>query len=389
MRNRRTAFCIGVVIAALVVAPGLWMAVPARAEEPTPVQWTYAMFVNGDNDLERYWEEYSLPALLNIPASSGLNIVAMMDRMSTQGTELIEISGGSWQVVATYPEMNFGDGATFGWAIGEMSALYPSDNLAVSAWDHGYAWRYFSNDQTSGDRITMPEMQAAIQNAGVYIDILAFDCCNMASVEVAYQASLTNLVGILVGSEETIPMDGFPYDLMLTPVANDPLRTPEQVAVDMVQGWAAYYDPISCYTTVNLAAVDVEMIGQNAAVLQAWCGAMYADLSTYARNYKTALANAYCCYATYYTIDMADLGEALLADSKIKDPVLRAATTDMIALIDDATLAVESGWQADACRGLTLWWGVKGDWKTYKSAYPEVAFAIDMNWYAFLDAYNS
>jgi len=86
---------------------------------------------------------------------------------------------------------------------------------------------------------------------------------------------------------------------------------------------------------------------------------------------------------------MADIGEALLADSRIKRLVLRGATADMIALIDDATLAVESGWQADACRGLTLWWEVKSDWRTYKSAYPEVAFAIDMKWYTFLDAYNS
>jgi len=387
--RRYAAPGLGVLVVVLVLMPGICVAWHARGADATPTPWTYALFVNGDNDLERYWEEYSLPALLRIPASSGLKIVAVMDRMSTQGTELIEISGGTWQVVNTYPEMNFGDGATFSWFITEVSTLYPSTNLAVSAWDHGYAWRYFSNDQTSVDRITMPEMQSAIQTAGVYIDILAFDCCNMASIEVVYQASLTNLVGILVGSEETIPMDGFPYDLMLTPVANDPARTPAQVAVDLVQGWAAYYDPISCYTTVNLAAIDVAMIGQNAAVLQAWCNAMYADLSIYIRNYKTALANSYCCYATYYTIDMADFGDALLADTKIKDVALRTATTNMIALVDNAVLAVESGWMADSCRGVTLWWGVKSEWKTYSAAYAEVAFAVDMNWRTFLAAYNA
>src|SRR4030042_3521926 len=171
---------------------------------------------------------------------------------------------------------------------------------------------------------------------------------------------------------------------MLTPVANDPARTPAQVAGDLVQGWAAYYDPISCYTTVNLAAIDVAMIGQNAAVLQAWCNAMYTNLGKYIRNYKTALGNAYCCYATYYTIDLADFGEALLADSKVTDATLRTATTNMVALVDSATLAVESGWMADSCRGVTLWWGVKSEWKTYSAAYAEVAFAVDMNWRTFL-----
>jgi len=388
LRNRYAALGMGVLVAALVVMPGLWMAVPAKGEDPTPVAWTYALFVNGDNDLEKYWEQYSLPALLNIPASSGLKVVAMMDRMSTQGTELIEISGGSWQVVATYPEMNFGDGATFSWAVSEMSVLYPSDNLVVSAWDHGYAWRYFSNDQTSGDRITMPEMQAAIQSAGVYIDILAFDCCNMAAVEVAYQAGLTGLVGHIVASEETIPMNGFPYDLMLTPVANDPSRTPAQVAVDMVNGWAAYYDPLTWASTVNLAAFDVGTLMQSISTIDAWCDRMYVDLAQYKKNFKNALSASYCAWATSFHVDMADLCDYIAADGGIKDATLKTLSTSVSALIDDAVLAVESGANAGDCRGITLYWGVRGDWKTYKTAYQEVAFAIDMNWYAFLAAYN-
>jgi hypothetical protein len=379
---------MAVVVAAIMLAPGLVLAKQVRGET-TPTAWTYALFVNGDNDLEKYWEEYSLPALLNIPASSGVKIVAMMDRMSTQGTELIEISGGSWQVVNTYPEMNFGDGATFSWFITEINTRYPADNLAVCAWDHGYAWRYFSNDQTSGDRITMPEMQSAIQNAGVYIDILAFDCCNMASIEVIYQASLTNLVGLLVGSEETIPMNGFPYDLMLTPVANDPSRTPQQVAVDMVEGWAMYYDPLSWATTVNLAAIDVVMIGQSSGTLQTWCNLMYSDMGLYKKNYKNALSNCYIAWATYYHPDLADLGDALLADSGIKDAALRTATANMIALIDNAVLDVQSGSGAGDARGVTIWWGVRSDWKTYSVAYHDVAFAINMNWWAFLSLYNA
>ncbi|MGD9963458.1 MAG: clostripain-related cysteine peptidase, partial [Thermoplasmata archaeon] len=139
----------------------------ARAQEPVP--WTLAVYYNGDNDLERYWDEYSLPALLNIPASDDFEIVVLLDRMSTQTIELIEIEGGTATVVNTYPEMNFGDGGTFAWFLTEVSTLYPSDNLVVTASDHGYAWRYFSNDQTSGDKITMPEFQAALVSAGVYI----------------------------------------------------------------------------------------------------------------------------------------------------------------------------------------------------------------------------
>lgn len=358
----------------------------ARAEGAVP--WTLAIYYNGDNDLERYWDEYSLPALLNIPASAGLEIVVALDRMSTQGIELIEIEGGSAQVVNTYPEMNFGDGATFQWFLTEVTTLYPSENLVVTGSDHGYAWRYFSNDQTSGDKITMPELQAAIQGAGVNIDILSFDACNMAAIEVVYQVSLTGLVDYMVASEETIPMNGFPYDLMFTPLANDPSRAPDQVACDMVDGWAAYYDPLTWAKTVALSAIDVNAIGQQAQVFEDWSAAMYSKLDTYKRNYKNALRNAYCAWSTSSHVDMADLGEWILADSKVTDATLRAATSAMIVAIDSSVLAFENGPGATPCHGLTLWWGTGGDWTTYKVAYTDVAYAMDMGWHAFLTAYN-
>jgi len=390
MRASLVKVCMCALLAGLLVAPGLVAAKHSGkgGDILTTKAWTYALFVNGDNDLERYWEEYSLPALLNIPASTDLNIVAVMDRMSTDGTELIEISGGSWSVVATYPEMNFGDGATFQWFITEINTLYPADNLAVNAWDHGYAWRYFSNDQTSVDRITMPEMRAAILGAGIYIDVLSFDCCNMASVEVVYEASLTGLVGYLVGSEETIPMNGFPYDLMLTPLALEPAKTPAQVAVDMVAGWAQYYDPLSWATTVNLAAIDVTAIGAGTATLQTWSAIVHADLGMYYRAYKNLLKEAYVAWATYYHVDLADLGEAIVADVSIGDAALKTASADLVALIDGAVLAVESGPGAEESHGLTLWWGVRGDWRTYSLAYADVSYATDMGWWAFLDEYN-
>jgi hypothetical protein len=358
----------------------------ARAEGTVP--WTLAIFYNGDNDLERYWDEYSLPALLNIPASDGLEIVVMLDRMSTQGIELIEIEGGTATVVNTYPEMNFGDGATFAWFLTEVSTLYPSDNLVVTASDHGYAWRYFSNDQTSGDKITMPEFQAALTSAGVYIDVMSFDACNMGAIEVVYQVSLTGMVDNMVASEETIPMNGFPYDLMFTTLANDPYRTPDQVAVDMVDGWGAYYNPLNWAQTVALSAVDVASIGSQAGVFDTWCGLMHADLGAYYKSYKSALKAAYCAWATSEHVDMADLGEWLLADSKIKDAALRSATSAMISAIDSSVLAFCNGPGAAACHGLTLWWGVGGDWDMYADAYTEVAFAIDMGWHAFLVDYN-
>ncbi len=384
MLRRTTRMCVVAVFGVALVAPGL-LVVPNVAAET--VSWTLALYVNGDNNLEDEWDGTSLPLLLNIPANSEVNIVAMVDLKSTDGTDLVEISGGSWNVVNSYPEKNFGDGATLQWFITEIATLYPSDNLGITMWDHGYGWIECSYDETSWDRIRMNEMKAAIEGANVHIDILSFDACNMGNIEVAYEAYTTGLVDYMVGSEESVPFDGYPYDFMWTPVANDESRTPAQVCVDMVEGWGQYYDQTS-FTTVNLGAVDVSAIGASAAVFENWCGLMHDNLAAYAKLYATALKNAYSAWATKTFVDMADLGDTLLADNKFSNAELRAATTAMVAAVDNAVLAVHSCDALPDARGLTLWWGQKGDWRYYGPMYLDTQWAVDMGWYDFLADFN-
>lgn len=388
MNRRLAVLCAGLVIVSLMVLPGICIAEKSGAKWVTTESWTIAVYVSGDNSLERFWDDSSLPGLLQLPANDALTIVAYIDRLSTEGTEVVEVSGSVPEVVANLPEMDFGSGATFQWFLEQVSVNYASDKLAVVAWDHGYAWRYISDDVTSGSRITMPAFQAAIEGAGVYIDLLAFDACNMAALEVAYQVSLTGLVGVMVGSEESVPTTGFPYDLMFMPVALDTSRTPAQVGADMVEGFRAFYEPQTWASTVALSAIDVPAIGSSTGAFYAWVDAMRTCLPLYADSYKQALSEAYSAWATHYHVDVADLGDVLLADSSITDEGLRASTAAVVAAIDGSAIANWGGRAAEDARGLTLWWGYGGDWKFYSEAYAEVAFAADTGWWSFLDEYN-
>ena len=368
--------------------PGACLANHAGGKWTATESWTVALYISGDNSLERFWDDSSLPGLLKLPANDNVKIVAYVDRLSTEGTDVVEVSGDSYELVATYPEMDFGDGATFQWFLTEVAGKYPSDKLAVVAWDHGYAWRYISDDVTSGSRITMPAFQTAIKDAGVYIDVLAFDACNMAAVEVIYQVSLTGLVEIVVASEESVPTTGFPYDLMLMPTALDPSRSPVQLASDMVAGFEAFYAPQTWASTVALSAVSAPAVAASAETLSAWTGAMYSCLPMYASNYKQAVSEAYYAWATHYQVDVADFGDALLADASITDENLRASTAAMVSAMDEAVLAFWGGRAAEDSRGMTLWWANGGDWNYYSDAYAEVAFANDMGWWTLLDEYN-
>ncbi len=393
MRGNKLALCACLMVIVVVAAPGICVAKSGPQYQgggATETEtWTLAVFVSGDNNLERYWDEVSLPSLLMLPANDGLTIVAFVDRLSTAGTEVVEISGTTVTPVVTYEEMNFGDGGTFRWFLEEVRTDYPSDKLAVVAWDHGYAWRYISDDVSSGgDRITMPELRAAIEGAGVYIDVLAFDACNMAAVEVVYEVALTGLVGIVVGSEESVPTTGFPYDLMLTPTALDTSRTPAELATDMVLGYQQLYEGQTWASTVALSAVSAPALLEAATAITVWTDAMRSCLPIYEEELASALRSSYIAWCTHYHVDLADLGDSILADPSITDVGLADSTAAMVAAVDGTVLAHWGGSAALDNRGMTLWWGTTGDWKFYSEAYAEVDYAKDTGWYDFLDAYN-
>jgi len=353
----------------------------------TVVSWTFAVYMCVDNDLEDDWESASLPSLLRIPENPDVNIVVMVDGIETDGVKLLEISSGNYRLVRSYPELNFGDGAVFSWFITEVTGLYPSEKLSVTVSDHGSGWKMFSTDETDEDEIRLPEMKTAIENAGVFIDILSFDACLMGSIEVVYEACTTNLVQYIVAAEEMIPLEGFPYDKMLTSAALNPAMTPAQVAADMVEGFGDHYDETT-FMSVNMAAIDVMSIGASSATLQTWCSLMHANLDSYKMIYKESLMDSYVAFGTNEYVDMADLGDTLLSDERFSDPALRAATANMVGAIDASVIALYANPDVPDSRGLTLYWARKGEWNYYGQAYAELQFAIDIGWLSFLDDVN-
>jgi len=379
-----------VTVAIVLLVPGIVIA--KQNGKPVQDSWTVALYVDADNDLEMYWDSPSLEYLLNIPASKGLKIVAFVDRLSTQGTERIEISGDTATVVETYPEQNFGDGAVFEWFLNEVEANYSSNHVVVIPWDHGSAWNGFCYDQSSDwDRITLAEMGEAIVNAGLYIDILAFDACSCSSIEMSYQAASTGLVELLVASEELVAGDGFPYDLMFTPVANDPGRTAEEVAQDMLAGWVAVYEPLVWAWYSTLGIVDLRVIAEAGDALSTWVADMTAGLPANIKCYREAVRDSYYVSAgSHYQVDMVDLGRHIMADPLLAaDENLVASTSAMMAAVEDAVIDVYNPDRTAACGGISIYWGSHTDyWQRYYQTYSALDFAVETGWGEFLVLYN-
>ena len=72
-------------------APAGSPAAPSSSGGRAKAAWTYAMYLNADNDLAYYWKQFTLPDLRALPANPDVNIVAMVDyRLPKKGVKLVE-----------------------------------------------------------------------------------------------------------------------------------------------------------------------------------------------------------------------------------------------------------------------------------------------------------
>ncbi|UCE80687.1 MAG: hypothetical protein JSV94_05955 [Methanobacteriota archaeon] len=391
MKVLRTGTTVNIVFIMLVSS--LFIGTHARSEILADSdEWTIAVYGDvDDTQLEDAWDRYTSPALLGIPANEKISVVAAVDRFAISGTELIEYSGGVATVVDTEPEQNFGHPDTLKWFIQTVTLSYPSHHLAVMLWDHGGGWHGVCWDDTDDDHLTIDEVSTGISTAGTYIDILGFDCCMMASIEVVYEVYTTGLVGVVVGSEGQAPYTGYPYDLMFSPLAADPYLTKEEVAEDMVQGWDEYYSTGQGKGMINwidLQAVSVTVLG--GVVLnefKTWMNAMQADVDKYWKEYLRAFRDSEMV-VDYYNVDIERFVEYLLTDRHITDQELKDASIGLMSAVDIGIVSQSWG-STGPLAGITLWFGLGHEYEDYGLTYSDTAFAIETGWGSFLALVNS
>ncbi len=373
-------------MAAALIVPGAMLITPgARAETAS---WTFAIYVAADNSLEPYWEKTTLPFLQAVPESSDVNLVAVLDMKSTSGIEIVEVSGETVTTIETHDEMDTGDPATLSWWVDRATTLWPSTYFGLSLWDHGFGWQYICTDETSASSINMTDLESAFTEAGETVDVLAFDACNMAMLEVAYALSLTDMVQYMVASEEYGPGDGLPLDDILTELVNDPAMTPQELGAVMVSEWGSHYGPTNG-GRMTLASIDIAEFEARIGNFENWSARMLDMLPSYQNDYEDAVGDSHAMTAIPYYVDMYDLAYHLLDQSGITDTTLRSLTTQVRADVQAYVADFWGGPKMGDCGGITLYWAGSNDWDWYGTDYLGTQFAADTGWGDFLTALHA
>lgn len=251
--------------------------------------------------------------------------------------------------------------------------------VAAAVTQRGIA--YDDQAQDFLDNIELKKVMARItKKIKRKIDILGMDACLMSMAEVAYQ--MRDVADYTVGSEETEPGEGWPYDRILKALAAKPAMTPEELSKTIVTQYLASYKASDNVTQSAVKLAELKPLAtavdglakalKNAlgdAPARAAIVTVRAQVQEYSRPYDD-----YCDL-----LDLCDLLHKGVANEAVK--------TACVAVKDAAAAAIVAagykGPAVDNSRGISIYFPKRKLSPLYKT----LDFTKKSAWDEFLKAY--
>ncbi len=269
------------------------MHVKDTGSRATEANWTFLVYLDADCDLETDGID-DFNEMEAAGSTAAVNIVALFDRWDDDGyrnddgdencSRVEEWTDARYYhvqhdtdpdtiaspVAQNLGEVNMGDPQTlvdfFAWT----QTHSPAEHYAIILWDHGegYTGCCF-DDSHEGDGLTIDELRSALttiktMNNGSNIDLVGFDACNMAMLEVMYECM--DAADYFVGSEETEPNAGWCYTPILANLSAHPEWTGAELGAEITDAYIESYtdgeesdvvdDDLVTQSTVDLTALD-------------------------------------------------------------------------------------------------------------------------------------
>ncbi len=411
----------------------------------TTKKWTVLVYLAGDNNLDEDGAR-DLAEMAKVGSNSDINIVAQFDRAGTVGTQRLYITkGGGYpkDSIANLGETNCGDPKVLidflKWGI----STYPAEKYMAVLWNHGSGWneddvydravkvspekekfnplskrfirgkkikktmfsttmdrilsqpaclRAICYDDESKDFLDNKEMKNVLTEGAKLIpnkrfDLVGFDACLMNTIEVAYQ--LKDTAKVIVGSEETEPGAGWPYDKVLGALSAKPSMTPQELGKVIVDSYVKSYDMGTDSEPVTMAAVNPDKISSVVSSLNKWALALTKNIMSQ-DTFNTVLINSEKAQRFYYQTykDIFDLAKLLKEKSKVKE------IQDTSAGLMDALKPGDKNYvlasktltpQMANAHGASIYFPGR---QSYTKYYDDLDFAKKSKWDEFIKAYQ-
>jgi hypothetical protein len=365
---------------------------------PAKKKWAFLVYIAGDNNLSDAGLA-DIQELCDEGASDDVHVGVEIDTVGEHtGSIRYEITPPDWNgkahrvVLERLPEKDSGDPETLRSFLAWGRKRFPAKNTLVVVWNHGAGFRSPRRDvayDDFGSSLDMPEVEGAFKRAGFRkksrLALLGFDACLMNMLEIAHH--FRDQTGIVVGSQQTDPANGWPYSAVLG--AMKKASSGEKLARKIVDLYIESYRKAGVFD-VTQSAVDTKKTDAAVRAL----GKLGRILAKRIDKHREALERARMQAQTFEMADYVDLvhlarlfGEAT-DDRKIRDGAK--------ALVDAARACIVKNGNLGAgvrdAAGLSVWFPARADlYQGYRAKY----LALRLNrrkpsgWVAFLDAYHA
>jgi hypothetical protein len=275
-----------------------------------PGKWTVMIYIDADDSS---LEEQSISDFLemaNVGSNEYVNVVVQLDRTPEDDNSYSDwadcrrflitkgLTPANGSEAVNIGEVNMGDPDTLVSFVEWAAYNYPAEKYALILSGHGKGWLGCCWDETSGnDNLNLGEIHSALSDISTLIgrplDILGFDACLMSMTEVVY--GIHDYASVMIASENAEPTSGWPYDTILTQLAETPEMDAAQLATSIVDNYYTSHMPTGyTMTAIDLTKIDtlVGTLNDLAQALVVYADSNIETIKQYAGSTMTALDNA-------------------------------------------------------------------------------------------------
>ena len=350
--------------------PGGETTVPPAGEK----MWTVLVYLAGDNNLEAA----AVTDIQEMQAgvTDQMNLLVLMDRAKQGsdeagyssdpvpgvgdwvGAKLLNVTPAGITDLGMSGDFDMTDPAVLEQFVTIGLTQYPARHKALVLWDHGAGWHGFSQDESLSPRNTMKADQVvtAMQNAltatgGDKFDVVEYDACLMASLEVA--SALNPVANYMIASEEVVPNHGLDYSVLGSSLSEDPVT----YATGIINGFFAQAQAEHDEDSSTMSLIDLNAMPNLVNAVTNFSAAISANMT----NDVAAFARAGAASAAFgfnpdpeQDFQQRDLGQ-ILAGFTSTDPAVTAAQSDLSAALSAAVVLHSEGNSFTGVGGMSVY----------------------------------
>ncbi|MBS2034907.1 hypothetical protein JST97_07960 [bacterium] len=357
-------------------------------------KWTVLNYCAADNNLYAYIYD-DAASMEKIGSTGSVQLVTQFDHQGA-GAYRFRVEKDSKSgpeadrhidspVLQSLGPVNMSDPKTLSDFISWGIKTFPAEHYMLVIADHGKGWEGLIQDDSHKGWMSVPQLRQALDTAqkatGQKLDVLGFDACQMASVEVA--SEIKDYARFMIASQALEGREGWPYSHILG----------QGQLADIHQAHLFKSD-VEARQVVDLV---VQSAAENQSVLPTMAGldlSKMAELEKGLKSFSAELTASGLSGATLRELRsksqsfgfVYDLGDFLKRISKSaveqNKPNLKKVADECLAQLNQVIIAEHHNDQNPGATGLSV------ELKQTKAPYDQLAFVAATDWNQAVDRFS-